>query len=515
MDAPSRLFRTPVVLLAALCACVPDDLATLDGDARLGPVPVGDALAVGDPEAERLVLLDLDAGRVTRSRHLALSGRPTLVTALPTEGGASQTVLALCPEAHALDLIDVKSAARETLDLGAPFPALALAPDGTRGLAYYPPGSTSTVFHNPNELAHLDLTATAETRVVRRTLASLGGAPTAIAISPRIGDRRYALVLSDAHVAVLNLDAPARAERSVPLVSLSAGGDRTPTAVTFGLADDTLWALVATAEASSIYALAITATDATTSTAADFAVRLSQLPGFGPRGAATLVTLGTDAPALHALTTHPTAGTVSLTNVATATGLTLSVEAGLDALLPFDASGTPMALAWRKGASRFLLIDLEALRRGESRAITTRTTRTPFSRLLPLPGGTRFLAVHDASSGDGVSIIDAETDRITGFGRTGNVTDISMIENLDSLHILSQVDGNTFLVTVDLASLHPEVTAVPGGGERLAVLPGADTLAAIAYRQGGLVTLWPLDDTSAEAALSVPGFLLEGLFDGR
>lgn len=493
----------------------PPDFSTASA---LGPLAIGDHLVIGDDDSEAVVVLDLDDGRLVASRRLAMSGAPSLIAALPD----ARTALVLSKEARTLDVLATSDGDRRTLDLGAPFEGLALAPDGRAAIAYYPPGTASAVFHNENEIALVDLTPSARTSVTRRTLASLGGAPRAIAMSPLAGTRRYAFVLSDEHVAVLALDAPSMPERSVPLVSLTTGGSRTPSGVVFAVhpTTSTLWAIVSTLEASSVYALAVEPASNPVADGPDFDVRLSQLTGISPGGAATLVSLDTaDGPALFTLTTNPANGLLTLTDVATATGHAVAIRAGLDRLHLFeDDDGAPFALAWSSREGRtFHIVDLERLAGGESRAFETRTASAPFSTLLPLPAPaattspSRFLALH-SSTDEGVSVIDAATSRVTGFGRTGAVRQLELAPDLDRLYLLTTLPEGDFVVSVDLASLHPEAAAIPDGADALALLPGASTVAAIAHRDGGLLTLWPADATRDDATRVVPGFLLTDLF---
>jgi flavin reductase (DIM6/NTAB) family NADH-FMN oxidoreductase RutF len=160
-------------------------------------------------------------------------------------------------------------------------------------------------------------------------------------------------------------------------VSLTSGGTRTPRAVTFGTQIDsagltTLWAIITTAEANSVYALAITPRAAPDAGEADFDVNLSQLAGIGPGGAATLITLpattvgGPDR--LATLTTNPNAGTVTLTDVLTATGRTLPLTIGLNRIVLFRGErGSDEALIYasNRSSSTFHVVDINAFDTGE------------------------------------------------------------------------------------------------------------------------------------------------------
>ena len=513
----SAAFRRPPALALVLALALPltacPDETRLDLSRQLGPVAVGTSLVTGLPEADTLTVLDLADGRPETIRHLPLDGPPSLIVAATPNSGDS-SALVLSRQSRTLELIDVATGERRTLPLGSPFEGLAVSPDARFALAYYPPGTASSVFHNENEVAHIDLdpALTPEQAVTRRTLASLGGAPMIVALSPAVGDTRFALVLSEEHVAVLDLSAPDRPERSVPLVSLTSGGARTPTGVSFGVDGETLWAIVSTAEASSVYALAIARSSAAEAEPSGFTVRLSQLPGAGRNGAAALVplTLPTGS-ALFTLTTNPSTALVTLTDVATATGKTLALSPNLDRLHLFEGDDGPMALLWSStSGTTFHVIDLVAMAREQNKAFKTRSSRAPFTELVPIPGSPRFFAVH-RSTDQGLSVLDADSDRVTGFGRTGQVR--SLVMGDDHAYVLTTLGQETWLVSIDLESLHPEVAQVGHGAENLAVMADANTVAALSSEPGGLVTLWPLTDTSDAAALSVPGFLLDELFN--
>lgn len=508
-------------LASALClalpltACPRDPSLDLTRPA-LGPTAVGDHLVLADGDA--LVVLDLDDGALVATRRLPLAAAaPALVAAVPDSNAA----LVLSPDDRLLEVVSTDDStdrnAHRTIDLGAPFEGLVVSPDGDLAIAYYPPGTADAVFHNENEIALVDLASGA---VTRRTLASLGGGPRTIALSPVAGGRRFAFVLSDEHVAVLALDDLDQPERSVPLVSLASGGQRTPLGASFAVDPDggALHAIIETAEATSVYALEVAPAPGDTP---DFAVRLTQLAGISSGGAATLLALGG---ALYTLTSSPSAGTVTLTDLASATGSTLALGYGVDRLSLFDGpDGAPTALAWAsRDGRRFSLIDLAALAGatpdggtsglGPSRAVDTRTTDDPFVALLPIPGTSRFVALHEDSD-EGVSVIDAATSRVTGFGRTGDVADLQLVPALGRMFALTHApDGADYVVSVDLATLHPEVARAPGGALGIAVLPGVGTVAAFDDRVGGHVALWPAAATGDERTRVVDGFLLDGLF---
>ena len=494
-----RIALLCALTLSACPVASPPDFGTTPA---LGPLAIGDQLVLGDADADALVILEVDDGALLATRRVPLSGTPSLVMQTP----GANVALVLSSSDRRLDIVATDDDARTSVDLGAPFGGLAVSPDGDIAIAYYPPGTANAVFHNENEIALVDL---ASRVVTRRTLPSLGGAPLALHISPRVGARRYALVLSDEHVAVMALDDFDMAERSVPLVSLTTGGTRTPTGVTFATDDVGLWAIVATREASSVYALEVVP-DLTPTDGPDFDVRLSQLAGITPGGTATLLSLDTT---LYTLTSSPSTSSLTLTELATATGKTLGVGIAIDHIDLFEGrEGRPMALVWSsRDGTRFAVVDLERMAAGANKAFEVRTSRDVFSALLPIPETARFVALH-GDADQAVSVIDADTSRVTGFGRTGAVKDLALVPALGRLYLLTHLGNEDFMVSVDLTTLHPEVALVPEGADALALLPGVTTAAAVAYREGGHLGLWPALATGDDRTRVVTGFLLSDLF---
>lgn len=513
-----RRLPLPLVLACALaataalaaCADFPDDRDA--PTSALGPIAVGAHLVTADLGTDELVILDVDEGALSSIRRTELGGPPSALTALPGGDG----VLVLSRAAQRLDRVGLAAGDRSTYPLGAAFGALAVSPDGDVVLAYTPRGAASAVFHNQNELATVDLRAggSPEDAVTHRTLASLGGAPLGVFVSPPASGRRFALVLSEDHVAVVDLRDPGARERSVPLVSLGAGGARTPLTATFAVEvtdeGEVLWALVTTVEGGSVFALRVAAAEPSALGEPAFDVRLNQLAGFTSGGSVALVTLPDGR--LAALITSPSAGTVTVTELDHGTSASLSIERGLNRLTTYVDRGRPMAVMFRAGGTAFHILDVAALAERREKAYRTRFAQRPIIDLLPVPDSALFFAFHNDAL-EGVSVIDADRDRVTGFGRTGAVRAVLLAPELGRLYLLTRVSGEDFVVSITLADLHPEAMAVPGRADALLLAPDGGTLATTAELPGGQVVLWPALLTEGAAPLSVPGYLLDSLLD--
>jgi len=478
----------------------------------LGPVAVGDQILTADQNDESLVAVSVDAGRVDAIKRIPLSGEPTLLAALPDHSG----VLVLERDTETLERVTVPDGELTTWDVGAGFDGLSIAEDGTAAIAYFPPGTANAVFHNANEIAYVDLDPNTppENAVVRRTLASLGGAPLAVYPSPALGDRRFAFVLSEEHVAILDLSEPNSRERSVPLVSLNTGGQRTPKDIRFEL-DDTgdvpaLWAVITTWEGNSVYALRVFESISEEQGGANFDVRLTQLAGFTSGGDVTLTQLPDGR--LVSLMLSPSGGTATVTYLENGNSDTVQLDAGVNRLDTYLEEGRPIAVIYRAGGTAFHILDIAAIEEKKDKAFRTRYANHAIQSLMPIPGTPRFIAFHNDTD-EAVSVINADTDRVTSFGRTGYVRDVVLSQDLGRLYLLTRVDSADYLVNVQLDNLHPTAAEVPNGGTRLLLLPAVGTVATSGDLVGGQLVLWPADATTDDDAYAVPAYLLDGLLD--
>ncbi|MGM0575994.1 MAG: hypothetical protein ACQEXJ_09720 [Myxococcota bacterium] len=494
-----------------LAGCPPFDEAD-QAPAPLGPVAAGGQILTADADTSELVAVTVEAGRVGTIERHALAGVPTRLELLPDASG----VLVLESDDHLVERVSVPDGERTTWDVGAPFEALSVSPDSDTAIAYYPPGTAGAVFHNANEIAHVDLRPEVppEDAVVRRTLASLGGAPISVHPSPLVGGRRFAFVLSEEHVAILDLSDPTSRERSVPLVSLNTGGQRTPDTIRFAVDRsgdaEALWAVVTTLEGHSVYALRVFDSVPTEADEPDFDVRLSQLAGFTPGGAVDLVTLPDGR--LAAVVLSPSAGTATITYLATGNSDSVHLGPGVNRLSVYEEDGRPVALVFRSGGTAFHILDVAAVAEKKDKAFRTRFAADGISDVHPVAGTPMFVALHD-SADEAVSVIDADTDRVTSFGRTGAVRDMVLAPSLGRLYLLTGLGADDYVVGVRLDNLHPTAARVPAGADRLLLLPSAGTVAASAGVSGGHLALWPADRTHDGATHVVPAYLLDGLLD--
>ncbi len=496
----------PSVLLFTGCPDLTDSAAPNP----LPPLAVGDHLLAADRVTGELVRVAVDGGEIRSVSRQDLVGAPSLTTTLPQDRGA----LVLSREAERLDRIDADGL-RTTYTLGSPFPALSVSPAADAAIAFFPPDTATTVFHNASEIAFIDLRdgVDPEEAVTRRSLASLGGAPTAIVPSPEaVGGRRFAFILSAEHVGILDLSDPSARERSVPLVSLTTGGIRTPRDVTFQADpdDDSLWAIVTTVEGNSVYALNVFASVATEAGEPAFDVRLTQLAGLSSGGEVAATTLPDGR--IITVMSSPAQGTLTLTRLATNTSQVLHLSPGVDRVQIYSHEGRPHALVHRSGGTTFHVVDLAAADDAEQKSFRTRNAKRPITRIAPIDGTELFIAFHPGDT-DAVSVIDTETDRVTAFGRTGAPSAVIISQALGRLYVLTHLGADDFLVSVDLMTLHPESSLIPGGAEELYVMPAVDTVATWSPRGGGTLVTWPSQATFLDAAVEAVGIFFHDAFE--
>jgi hypothetical protein len=250
--------------------------------------------------------------------------------------------------------------------------------------------------------------------------------------------------------------------------------------------------------------------DPEASDGAPFQVLLNQLAGLSPGGDVELMMLPDGR--LVALLVSPSQGTATMTELRTGDARTVSLGAGARHIRTYREGDRPIAVLFDGSSSAFHILDVAAIEAKKDKAFRTRHATLPIEDLIAVAGTPLFVATHPSSTA-GVSIINADTDRITPFGTTGIVKQMQLSQPLGRLYLLTRVQSDDYVVSVDLATLHPEVAVVPQGSDTLLVLEDALTVATYSDLPGGLLTLWPSGATVPEATHAAPGFLLHQALD--
>ena len=194
-----------------------------------------DAIAVSDPNADRVLLLTTDADRHLSSTAVSIQRGVRTVMVAPdrsklfvvSEGDGDARPPAGQPaQGPALEVISRGAGAAVRYPLSEPLAGLALDPRGEWAVLYADKTSTSLV-SNPNELLLVDLTKPAASGITPNpqphTLRSFGGQPQRFTFTDVLhlpgGDRRLLIVETEQDVAILDLLRPKDPEITVQLTS--------------------------------------------------------------------------------------------------------------------------------------------------------------------------------------------------------------------------------------------------------------------------------------------------------
>lgn len=490
------LSATASLVLLLAPACDRDSNAYINAET---PIAVGERLVVPLTEDGQLLVLDVGLQGVAGVRFDDLGGTLELVT--PLRDSEALLILGTDDDDHDhLTQLPADGSTPTTWPLDAFMTRLALPPDEDVVVVWRPETSGDAQFINPNELVLIDLDSGDATPW---TLASLGHDPSRVVVTDVTGPLRYVFGLSRNHVAILGITPDGDIiERSVPLTDPAGGPTRTPIRLRF--AEDpstgTPWALVTTAEGNSAYALRIDAS------ADDFSVVVSQLAGISTGADAALVPMEDDA--LAALMLNPYSGAITLTDVATGVGTTVPIEGAPTTLQLLDRADGPYALLHGSdGLGTFHMVDLWDLAAVKGKAIRSYAASARIDEIFEAQGGASFVVFHDDDEA-GVSVVDAETDRITTFSGTGRVGSWRLDDDQSGLLMLTHgsYSGSDSLVRLDLVSLHPESVLVEPGADSLHILEPSGTLITWRDSSDPLMHVWSADPTTSDP-LVVPGVL--------
>ncbi len=485
----------------ALPSCSREAVTDLNPDA---PIVVGERLVVPMMSRGELVVLDVGPGGVEGVRFDDLGGPLEAVTALASD----EALLVLgTDDDEQPHLTRVPADGDETTSwpLDAKLTRLVLSPDEDVAVVWRPDAGGDEQFINPNELVVVDLQGGAATPW---TMASLGHDPSRVVVSDVTGPLRYVFGLSRNHVAILGLTSDGDViERSVPLTDPAGGPTRTPTQIWF--AEDpstgTPWALVSTAEGTAAYALRLTASGD------DFSVVVSQLAGISAGTDAALVAMEDGALAALMLDTY--SGAITLTDLATGVGTTVPIDGAPSQIQLVERPDGPRALlSGNDYAGTFHMVDVWRVPAEKGKAVRTYSASARVHEIFEAQGGASFVIFHDDDEA-GVTVVDAETDRITSFGDTGRVVDWRLDDDEAGLLMLTDGSHDT-LVRLDLDSLHPESVVVEDDADAMLTLEPSGTVVTWRDSSDPVMVVWPEDPLDGDP-LVVPGVLWQAALDHR
>ncbi|GMV44093.1 MAG: hypothetical protein AMXMBFR64_58090 [Myxococcales bacterium] len=514
----AMLRLSSVLVSLALVACSDADLTP--APSAQGPYPLARSLAWVDSGMQRVVLLDASAS-TPRIRAVDLPGAPGDAL-IPLD--RSRVVVPVPERELVVAVSDDGAATTRQWELGAPFDGVAVSDDGEALVAYFKAGSSSGVFQNASAVAAIDATkAQGADNPARRTVRSFGTAPDSVIVSPALTlggvERRVALVRSVSHLAVLDLSDAASRDVSVPLVTPDSSVAIVPDQVEFAAGPDALWVFLRAAASPDIFALRITArTDHVPGEdTASLAVSLNVFySGLVP--SQMMLLAGGAAPRL--LVVNQQSQSAALIDAASAAVETVPLGAAVTSAVRTVGTARDLVLLWDgAGALTTLrMLDLDAHESGKGKVVTTIKIAKPVSAATPIEGRTQVVLTHKGAYdaygwGDSpLSVLNLEDGSVTPFTGTGALRGMVRAPSGPDLLIATVVEGEGWLVRLDLDTLHAKPMPLGSLPTSLALLPAAKRLVVDHGGSVGSVTLWAADKVEGEGA-SVGGFLLDGILD--
>ncbi len=399
--------------------------------------------------------------------------------------------------------------------LAAGLDRLAVAGDGKQAVAYSSgaPGQAG-VFHNPNEVALLDLTQPpGPENPVRRTVRSFGSAPIGVVFSPPMPipapsgpAHSLALVLAKGYLTFLDLGHPSRREITVPLVKPESSESVTPAQVLFSR--ETVF--VRADGASDLYSLTLAARTPQAPDENDFLPSINQ-PSSGrtPLDVALFRDQKRDL-----LLTANASGDLALIDAATSQFSLIPVGSPVDTLLLTPREEPTLALVYskRSPAPRIHFVELKGLADGLTKNLTTRKLDQAVHQLVATPDGKQALVVHNDAR-TVVSILDLVGEHHTVSPIHGQLPlgSFDFASGAAGSYLVGVSAGLSRLGLLDLANLHTADLRLDSSPSRVLAL--GDRILVDHGAPEGRVTVVPRAGASRDECQVLSGFLLAGLLD--
>ncbi|MEZ4392085.1 MAG: hypothetical protein R3A48_13385 [Polyangiales bacterium] len=432
--------------------------------------------------------------------------------------------LGVSPEPGSLTALTAAGVTRRYA-LGSPFNALAQTDDGRFAMTYFRPQSASgRLLFNPNEVALVDLDAPpSATNPTLRTVRSFGGVPNDVAFSPPIEiggvPRRFAVVLSDAYVTLLDLDHPARSEVTVRLTLPEDPRAIRPEQVLFDAAEATIY--LRAAASNDVYVLKLNAVSATDALQNDYRPTINQLAA--GRSPADIALIG-DAGARRLLVVSPGSRDARVIDARANTITTVPLDAAANRILlfnaaaPGDATPRDRALLYATGggvsAVSFLeLTDIDARR---AQNVETLNLGRGILSALPLLDRGVVMLGHQTSGGLGqLSLLDLARRTAAPIFAEVSLSGAQFDSDRRSLWIAPR--GSDRVGFIDLQTFRPGELRLDESTELVVPLrgdaAGRNRVVAVHQGAGGWISVIDANDPRRETVRSLRGYLLSDLLD--
>lgn len=531
MTPRPRGARFGAAMMLVTAACHPRDEAwDLSLDA-LPPVTAGAAMFFVVPASARVVVTNL-AQPESAPRQVGVGTDPVLVQAR-NDGAAprgealvlsrgARGDLGVAPEPGSLTAVNNTGAARRYA-LGSPFNALSQTDDGRYAMAYFRPQTASgRLLYNPNEVAVVDLDAPpSTTNPTPRTVRSFGGVPNSVVFSPGIEiggvSRRFAVVLSDAYVTLLDLDHPARPEVTVRLTLPEDPRAIRPEQVLFDAAEATIY--LRAAASNDVYVLKLNAVSATDAAQNDYRPTINQLAA--GRSPADLALVG-EAGMRRLLVVSPGSRDARVIDARANTVTTVPLDAAANRILLFTGAspGNPAARAQAllyavdgvtQAVSFLELTDIDARR---AQNVETLNLGRGVQSALPLLDRGVVMLGHQTSAGLGqLSLLDLARRTAAPIFAEVSLSGAQFDSDRRSLWIAPR--GSNRLGFIDLQTFRPGEIRLDVSTERVVPLrgdaAGRNRVVAVHEGAGGWLSLIDANDPRRESVRSLRGYLLSDL----
>ncbi|MFT7625127.1 MAG: hypothetical protein ACI9WU_004318 [Myxococcota bacterium] len=494
-----------VALMGPLLAGCPDRAARFDDSIGLiGPHLVQGRAVYLSRGRRAALILEPSTGSFTVA---PLSSPPQ--NGQPVPGQPELAVL--LSDAEVLEVIDTEQGGVTTFELGSAFDALSLSSDGGFALTSFA-GGAAGVLSNAAEVAVVDLDAApSDTNPTRRTVASAGGTPIGIDVSPPFGatGRRIALVRSINHLAALDLTQPTGATRSIPLVSPGSDATVVPQQIEFSVAGEILNVFIRVSGLNDVYHLRFDGN-------ADVdGAPLPLLNQFAAGSAPSDIAVW-PGESLSLLIVNAGSQDLTIINVQSAQAATVALDTPVDSILLYDGASGREALIYAAGgvSAQFHRVALGDLAVKKSKAVETRSLVSAIGEVEAVAGGAWFLVTHVGGNA-AVTLVEGAGNRVMPFTGGGTVQDVAVAEDGSTIWVLSNQAGIPRLGVIDVASGHPEsmdlnVGKTVSGLHRLA---DSDFLLVTRTDSLGALTLVRTSDVEAGLSTDITGFGLSGLLD--
>jgi len=393
-------------------------------------------------------------------------------------------------------------------DVHAPFSAAALSPDLRRAILYFGGAGGSEQLHNANQIAIVDLKGEGVQNI---TLNGFGGVLSSVEFPGQltegeptpilIGGANYdiAAFLAASEVVLMNMDDPQLDQVAVPL-GPDIGFTPVRTLLRPGnplFADPALFVLSSSGHEVGMLSL------------------LPEGDGAGFTAQISLISVGQSAAdfVFHDTATVPylvtvdaSAAALVFTDIRTQGGFTVPLGAPASRLLLRDSDSGRQVVAWAEGGAQLSTLELAGIDDSLGRKPAHLKIETGIDSLVQLDNDRLLIA-----SSINLYVVDLPDEQVTPLSAMTPYSASSSA--LVGERLLLGTAGQSWVSTVDLATLNPESMLLDGAIESFHYLPGPKRIVVTHADSVGHLTVVDPSEPSRKTSRVHWGFLLQGVLD--